>query len=284
MRFQELTPIPIIDAHVHVFPSKLFDALKKWFKEHAWEFFKDATAEEFIQEQFDSGVAGLVLMTYAHRPGIARGLNEFMAGLLESFPHVVGFAAIHPEDKYPKEIIRHAFEQCGLCGVKMHCHVKGVAPDDPSMFPIYEAVAGHDGIVTVHAGREPAIKAYGLDVRSITGADRMEKVLRHFPELKIVVPHLGIDETERFYDLMDEYPNLYLDTAMVLSPVFIVDIILERFIGHADRILYGTDYPQIPHSVETELKKLLSLGLGEEILRKILFENARKLFPILPNA
>lgn len=282
MLFQELTAIPIIDAHVHVFPPKLFQALKKWFEEHAWKFFGDATAEEFIQQQFDSGVAGLILMPYAHRPGIARQLNEFMANLLESYPHTAGLAAIHPQDTNPAGIIRHAFEQCGLCGVKMHCHVKGVAPDDPSMFPIYEAVAERDGIITVHAGREPAIEAYGLDVRAITGVDRMQTVLRHFPNLKTVIPHLGMDETGRFYDLMDEYPHLYLDTAMVLSPVFVVDIDLERFIEHADRILYGTDYPQIPHPAETELKKLLSLGLDEKILRNILFENARRLFPITP--
>jgi predicted TIM-barrel fold metal-dependent hydrolase len=282
MKFQDLTSIPIIDAHVHVFPPQLFKALKNWFKEHAWEFLKDGTAEEFIREQFDGGAAGLVLMPYAHRPGIARELNEFMADLLESYPHTVGLAAIHPEDEKPARIIRHAFEQCGLCGVKMHCHVKGVAPDDPAMFPIYEAVAERDGIVTVHAGREPAIEAYGLDVRAITGAERLGKVLRNFPDLKIVIPHLGIDETDRFYDLMDEYPHLYMDTAMVLSPFFMIEIDIERLIGHADRILYGTDYPQIPHPAETELKKLLSLGLDEKILRKLLFENAKKLFPITP--
>jgi len=282
MLFQELTTIPIIDSHVHVFPPKLFAALKNWFEEHAWSFFGDATAEEFVRSQFDNGAAGLVLMAYAHRPGIAQALNEFMAGLLKAFPHVAALGAIHPEDTDPKEIIRHAFRDCGLCGVKMHCHVKGVAPDDPAMFRIYETVAEYDGIVTIHAGREPAIPAYGLDVRSISGADRMEKVLRRFPDLKVVVPHLGMDESERFFDLMDEYPNLYLDTAMVFSPVFVVDINLERFVKHADRILYGTDYPQIPPSVETELKKFLTLNLGEEIQRRILFENARKLCPITP--
>jgi predicted TIM-barrel fold metal-dependent hydrolase len=282
MLFQDLTAIPVIDAHVHVFPKKLFEAIKGWFEANAWKFNQQGTAEEFIQTQFDRGAAGLVLMSYAHRPGMSRGLNEFMAGLVNRFPHTVGLAAIHPQDEAPREILKNAFEECGLCGVKMHCHVKGTAPDDPLMFPIYETVLEYDGIVNIHAGREPAIDAYGLDVRAITGAERVEKVLRRFPELKMVIPHMGMDETERFCALMEEFPNLYMDTAMVLCRFFPVTIDRRLLIEHADRILYGTDYPHIPYEMERELKDILAMDLGDDVLNRILFENARKLFPIEP--
>lgn len=282
MHFNELTTIPVIDTHVHVFPQKLYEAIKGWFEAYAWKFNEYGTAEGFIQTQFDSGAAGLVLLCYAHRPGISRGLNEFVAELVARFPHTAGLAAIHPEDENPREILKHAFEECGLCGVKMHCHVKGIAPDEPVLFPIYETVMEYDGIVNIHAGREPAIDAYGLDVRAITGAERVEKVLRHFPKLKMVIPHLGMDETERFCELMEEFPNLYLDTAMVLCRFFPVTIERNLLIGHADRILYGTDYPHIPYEIERELKALLAMDLGDDIARKILFENARKLFPLEP--
>ena len=282
MSFKDLTAIPVIDTHVHVFPQKLYEAIKGWFEAHAWEFDQHGTAETFIQTQFDNGVAGLVLLSYAHRPGIARGLNEFVTDLVNRFPHTVGLAAIHPEDENPQEILKHAFEECGLCGVKMHCHVKGIAPDDPRMFPIYETVLEYDGVLNIHAGKEPAIDAYGLDVRAITGADRVEKILRRFPELKIVIPHLGMDETERFCDMMAEFPNLYLDTAMVLCQFFPMPIDRQWLIKHADRIMFGTDYPHIPYEMEKELKDLLAMELGDAVVRKILFENASRLFPIKP--
>ncbi|MEW6265735.1 MAG: amidohydrolase family protein [Thermodesulfobacteriota bacterium] len=278
MRYRDFTPLPVIDAHVHVFPPKLFRAVKRWFETHAWRFHSDGTAEDFLEAQFEAGAAGLVLLSYAHRPELSPSLNEFTAGLVKKFPNTVGLAAVHPGDPNPREVLYRAFEVGGLAGAKIHCHVLGVAPDDPALFPIYETLIGLEGVLVIHGGREPAIDAYGLDVRAITGAARMARVLERYPELKVVVCHLGVDETEAFYALLPRHPNLYLDTAMMLTGYLPVEISPERLERHADRILFGTDYPHIPYAMETELKGLLDLNLSPAAARKILHENARRLF------
>jgi predicted TIM-barrel fold metal-dependent hydrolase len=278
--YKDLTKIPIIDTHVHVFPQKLFDAVRQWFDVHAWTFKYQGTPEELIQLQFENGAAGLVFLSYAHRPGIADQLNGFIAQLLEQFPHTVGLAALHPEDENPRAILKRAHEEFGLCGLKMHCHVQKVAPDDPVLFPVYEAILEFDGILNIHAGREPAIDAYGLDVRTITGAGRVENILKRYPGLKMIIPHLGIDESDRFYDMLDQYPNLYLDTTMMMADFFPVSVDRERLIQYADRILYGSDFPHIPYGMEREVRGILDLDMGEDTNRKILFENASKLFNI----
>ncbi len=277
MLFKKLTMIPVIDAHVHVFPPKLYEAIRRWFETNAWSFYQQGTAEEFIQSQFDYGAAGLVLLNYAHRPGMADALNKFTAGLITRFPSTVGLAAVHPHDENPRDILARAFEK-GLCGVKLHCHVQGVAPDDPLFFPIYETVLEFGGVVVIHAGNAPALPGYETEIRAITGADRVARVLERYPDLKMVVPHLGFDETEAFYELLNRYDNLYLDTAMVLADFFPVTIDRQGLIDHADRILYGTDFPHIPYETERELKNLLEMDIGEIQIRKILFENAAKLF------
>jgi predicted TIM-barrel fold metal-dependent hydrolase len=263
MMYQDLTNIPIIDTHVHVFPQKLSDAVRHWFEGHAWKFKYQGAQEELLQAQFENGVAGLVLLSYAHRPGIADQLNEFVASLIKRFPNTVGLATLHPEDKNPGDIIQRAHEELGLCGVKLHCHVQKIAPDDPILFPTYEALVQFDGVLTIHAGREPAIDAYGLDVRAITGARRVEKVLERYPELKMIIPHLGFDES-----------------TMMLADFFHVTVDREKLIQYADRILYGSDYPHIPYSMEREVRAILEMDLGEETTRKIFYENATKLFPI----
>ena len=277
--YQDLTNIPIIDTHVHVFPQKLSDAVRHWFEGHAWKFKYQGAPEELLQAQFENGVAGLVLLSYAHRPGIADQLNEFVASLIKRFPNTVGLATLHPEDKNPGDIIQRAHEELGLCGVKLHCHVQKIAPDDPILFPTYEALVQFDGVLTIHAGQEPAIDAYGLDVRAITGARRVEKVLERYPELKMIIPHLGFDESDRFYSLLDKYSALYLDTTMMLADFFHVTVDREKLIQYADRILYGSDYPHIPYSMEREVRAILEMDLGEETTRKIFYENATKLFP-----
>jgi len=270
----------VIDAHVHVFPEKLFLAVREWFENHAWNFHDHGTVDDLVRLQFENGAAGLVLMGYAHRPGVAGRINRTTGGLLRAFPHTAGLAAVHPEDDAPGDILKQARDEFGLCGVKMHCHVMQRAPDDPLLFPMYEDLCAWQGVLNIHAGREPAIEAYGVDVRALSGAARVENVLRRFPEMKVIIPHLGFDEMDAFYGLLDTWPNLYLDTTMILGGYFRVDVDRSKLLRHADRVLYGSDYPHIPYDMETEVRALLAMDPGQENLRRILHDNASDLFPI----
>ena len=281
-KFTEIAGVPVVDSHVHIFPPEIFAAVKNWFETFAWGFHGKGTLDELIQYQFECGASGLVFMSYSHKPGVAGKLNEFTARMVKRYPHTVGLAAVHPHDPDYRDILDRAFNELGLCGLKLHCHVMKIAPDDPSLFPIYELLSDLGGVLNIHAGREPASDAYGLDVRTITGADRVINLLDHFPELRVIIPHFGWDEQDRFFDLLEIYPNLYLDTTMMLSDFFDGTVARDKIARYADRILYGTDYPHIPYPVERELKAICEIGLEESALRRILFENALKLYPINP--
>lgn len=276
--FNEITDIPVIDSHIHIFPDKIAQALRRWFEKHAWTFAYQGSAEEYLEIQFDLGARALVFLPYAHNAAAAAPLNEFAAGLVRKYPQVVGLAAAHPETPDVKGLLRRAFLDQGLAGVKLHCHVILTQPDAPGMFDIYETALEYDKVVVIHAGREPSIDAYGGDVRRLTGVRFVKNILTRLPELKLVVPHFGFDETEEFFALLDQYPNLHLDTTMMLGRFFPVEVDPGLIAAHADRILYGTDYPHIPYPVDRELKALLELGLGREINRKILYENAAALY------
>lgn len=282
MFFPDLTPIPVVDSHVHVFPDRLARAVRSWFSRHAWEFHDKGTTEELLERLFQAGLHGAVLLAYAHRPGISVGLNQFVASVANKFPKAVGLATVHPQDNDIRRILKRAFQELNLKGVKLHCHVQLVAPDDPSLDPVYETASDWGFPVTIHAGKEPYVPAYGMDVRTITGAERVERVLKRFPELKLIVPHLGFGESKRFYRLLESHPNLYLDTTMMLAEFFPVPVEREPLLRYSERLLYGTDYPHIPYQVDRELKSLLALELGEAPTRRILWENAKDLFGILP--
>jgi predicted TIM-barrel fold metal-dependent hydrolase len=282
--YSDLTDNPVIDTHVHIFPQKLSDAIRHWFETHAWHFKYQGTVEELIQGQFSNGAVGLVLLCYAHRKGMSRDLNRFVSHMVGRFPNTKGLATIHPDDENPRDILKEAFDEWGLCGVKIHCHVQKIAPDDLRLYPIYGLLQESGGILNIHAGKEPAIDAYGMDVRAITGAERMERVLRRFPELKIIIPHLGFDESDKFYRLMDQFPNLYMDTTMVLGHFFQVTVDREKLIHYGDRILYGSDYPHIPYHMDREVKALLEMNLGRLVTEKILYRNAVELFQLEPRS
>jgi hypothetical protein len=85
---------------------------------------------------------------------------------------------------------------------------------------------------------------------------------------------------DAFVAMLNEYPNLYLDSTMAIAGYFPNPIHREWFEEHPDRILFGTDFPNIPYEWKREKEALLAMQLGESIEEKILFGNAAKLLDL----
>ena len=69
----------MIDAHVHIFPSKIFSSLWSWFDQHAWKIRYQMDTSHLLQYLLDRGVSHVVALQYAHKPGIADWLNTYMS-------------------------------------------------------------------------------------------------------------------------------------------------------------------------------------------------------------
>src|SRR5207245_667266 len=151
---------------------------------------------------------------YAHKPGIARGMNQFMAGLCAGEPRITGLGTVFPGESEAVAIVREAFA-LGLCGIKLHCHVQAFAPDDPRLHEIYAACAQAGRPLVMHAGREPSSPAYPVDVYALCAAERVERVLKDHPRLQLCVPHFGADEFDAYLRLLERHENLWLDTTML---------------------------------------------------------------------
>src|SRR5438105_15918582 len=87
---------PVVDAHVHVFPDAIFEAIWRWFDRYGWPIRYRLYARAVIRHQLDRGVQKIVALHYAHKPGIARSLNEFVASLCVEEPRVIGLATVVP--------------------------------------------------------------------------------------------------------------------------------------------------------------------------------------------
>ena len=51
-----------------------------------------------------------------------------------------------------------------------------------------------------------------------------------------------------------------------------------RLAGVADRVVFGSDFPNIPYPYEHQLDALERLGLGDDWLRAVCHDNAARLF------
>lgn len=268
----------VIDAHVHLFPDRMFEAIWSWFDNFGWPIRYKLKAQEVIRFQLSRGVSKIVALHYAHKEGIARRLNAFMAELVRNEPRVVGVATCYPGEPDAALILEEGWDM-GLRGVKLHCHVQMFAPDDPKLHDIYEACARRGQPLVMHSGREPSSSAYPVDVYSLCSADRTEAVLRSFPRLKLVVPHLGADEFFEHGKLLERYDNLWLDTTMAVAGYFPGEIPWGLVEARPERILYGTDFPHLPYAWDREVKNIAS-RLKDGPLHNVLGGTARALFGI----
>jgi uncharacterized protein len=268
----------LVDAHVHLFPSRLARAIWDWFDSNLWRIEYRLDPEACIATLSKGGVDRMVALPYAHKPGVAEPLNRFTAELMAAHPQVLGCGTVFPGEPEVERILDAALGPLGLRGIKIHCHVMKIAPDDPALDPVYRAAVSHQKPVVIHAGREPASPAYGLNVHAVSGAERVRRVLDRFPDLTLVVPHLGADEFEAFEQLLAEHPGLYLDTAMAMPGFFPVGTDVGMFRRWPDRLLYGTDFPTLPYPWDRELKAIRALDLGAENEARVLGLNALRLF------
>ena len=131
-------PVPrssVVDAHVHLFPDRLFEAIWRWFDVHGWPIRYKLKTPDVIAFALARGVGHIVALHYAHKPGIARGMNAYMAEIVRTTARVTGMATVMPGEPDARRILEDAFAS-GLRGVKLHCHVQCFAPDAPELAEI----------------------------------------------------------------------------------------------------------------------------------------------------
>lgn len=268
---------PVTDAHVHVFPDPIFRAVWRWFDTYGWPVRYKLLADDVIRHLQNRGVSKLVLLHYAHKPGIARSMNAFVADLVLRHQNVTGLATVYPGESQQVEILEEAFA-LGLRGVKLHCHVQAIPSDHERLGPVYETCQARGVPVVIHAGREPWSAHLPCDPYEVCHVDRIEKVLRNFPKLKLCVPHLGADEFVEYVNLLKKYENLWLDTTMMLGDYFPIENPWPWVLARPDRILFGSDFPNLPYAWDREAKAIARAKLPTTVVEKIVGENAATLF------
>jgi predicted TIM-barrel fold metal-dependent hydrolase len=265
-----------IDSHVHLFPPRVFAAIWRWFDRNAWKIAQKLQAEQILQNLADVGVDRVVGLAYSHVPEMARTLNHFMSELARVHPMLIPLGTVLPGEPDATSIVDEAL-RLGLRGFKIHCHVQRVAPDDARLDPIYARAAAAKVPIVIHAGRGPCLPGYAIHPAELCSVDATRRALERHPDLTLVVPHLGYDEEAAYFALLDQFSNLYLDTTMMLADYFPIRIDPSLLVKHSDRVLFGTDFPNIPYEYGRE-RAWIEKHISSPAREKILGTNALRLF------
>jgi hypothetical protein len=268
----------VVDAHVHLMPDRLMQAIREALADAAgWQFDHPTDPSSIESVLAGAGVERFVALPYAHRPGIAAELNEWLLERTASSDRAIPFVTVHAGDDDPGGIVRRALDAGGR-GLKFQLPVQGFPPDDPRLDPVYEAAARHDVPVLLHAGTAPMFEG-----DPNVGIGRFRSFRSSFPELRVCAAHMGTYQVEEFLAAARESGNVFLDTTFAMSsvaeqymgfdPSTIAD---ETLIELSGSIMYGSDYPNIPYPYERERAHLLERDLPPETVADIFAGTARR--------
>src|SRR6266540_5340234 len=268
---------PLIDVHTHLMPERLFSAVRRYFRAHLWHPRYEGPIDELVQTLIDMGVARFVFSSYAHKAEMSRSLNYWVANVQSTFaPNAIGFGTFHPDDAEAlPELVKEAFNKLQLRGAKLHPQVGRFGVDDPRLDAVYASAQEHGKVLLIHAGRLPEDNEH-------VGARAFARMMRRFPRLKVIVAHAGADEFDAFFDLCGLYEGVFLDTAMVFSRYLGGPPPIQRVLEFQDRVVYGSDFPNIPYPVADGVQAILDLRLGRALEEKLLCTNAARLLGLDP--
>ncbi|MBQ0999526.1 amidohydrolase family protein [Streptomyces sp. RK62] len=283
-RFWEGLGLPgLIDVHTHFMPERVlrkvwgyFDALGPLTGGVEWPITYRHEEGERADLLRDFGVRAFTAMLYPHKPGMARWLNGWAVDFARRTPGSLHTATFFPEPGV-ETYVREAVE-AGARVFKAHVQVGAYDPADELLDPVWGLLAEAGVPVVVHCGSGPAPGKH-------TGPGPIGQVLARHPGLPLIVAHLGMPEYEDFLGLAERYPRVRLDTTMAFTD-FSEEMApfprraLPRLAALGDRVLLGSDFPNIPYPYAHQLRALERLGLGEEWLRAVCHDNAAALFGI----
>ena len=269
----------LIDLHTHFMPQPVMDAVWRYFEDAEqhygveWPVHYRGTEHDRVETLREMGVRAFPALFYAHKPGMAAGLNrwgqEFAARVTDSIPS----ATFYPEPG-AADYVRDALEH-GARIFKVHVQVGDFDPRDALLTEVWGMLSDAGAPVVVHCGSGPLPGRH-------TGPGPFGEVLAAHPALTAVIAHAGAPEFAEHADLVEKYPNVHLDTTMVgtdfldtLSPVPFE--VVHRWQFLQDRIVLGTDFPNIPYAYGHQLHALERLGLGDDWLRSVCWHNPMRL-------
>ncbi|MGA6156889.1 amidohydrolase family protein [Stenotrophomonas sp. NPDC087984] len=278
-RFWQQLGLPgLIDVHTHFMPQRVLDKVWAYFDavEPRWHITYREEEDERLATLRAFGVRAFTSMLYPHKPDMARWLNDWSAGFAARTPDCLHTATFFPEPGV-EGYVRAALEG-GARVFKAHVQVGAYDPGDALLDPVWGALAESGTPIVIHCGSGP-------DPGKYTGPEPVGRVLVRHPRLRLIIAHMGLPEYADFLTLAERYEGVHLDTTMAFTDFTESQWPFPRaergrLAALGDRVLFGSDFPNIPYGYPHALEALTRIGQDEEWLRAVCYGNAARLFGI----
>lgn len=268
----------IIDFHVHALPPRLQEAVWGYFdglEDPPWPITYRHDEHTRLATLAELGVIAHTALAYGHKPGVAAWCNDHTLRLADDHPQVIPTFTFHAEDD-AADYVADAIARGGKVA-KVHLQVGRFSTTDSRLDEVWPQLAAAGIPAVIHASA-----VYGVDGGDdYCGPDAIRALLERHPDVTVIVAHLGMPDAADFLRLAEATPTMRLDVTMTLTdPPYGMAYPPELLGGLSaihDRVLFGSDFPSIPHRYHAQVRGLSALELDTAGLRRVLHDNAAAL-------
>jgi predicted TIM-barrel fold metal-dependent hydrolase len=258
----------IVDVHTHVWerPAHLSDT----FVRDARITARNANLE--IAVDLDEHWAAMAPVDHAIVLGFrARHVgvlvpNEYVASYVTRHPEkLIGFCSVDPHDADALDQLDHAVA-LGLRGLKVGPIYQNIHPSDQRFVALMARAEALGLPVLIHQGTT-FCENVSLELANPV---LLQAVALQFPELRMVIAHLGHPWIAETIVLIRKHRHLYSDiSALYYRPwQFYNALVMAMEYGVLDRLLFGTDYPfTTPASTIAALRRVNDIVEGTNLPR-----------------
>ena len=272
----------VIDFHLHM---AIYEDLKPWVvdfyrqnyaKDDPFEDLKKYSSpkemDEFLEE---IGIDYGIMLPETSPVTTGTATTEYVVEFCRGSRRIIPFATVNPFlTANPAKQLEHYVRDLGCKGLKLYPSYQSFYPNDHVLYPVY-AKAEELGIPVVFHTGSSVFKGSRLKYGDPLPLD---DVAVDFPDLTIIMAHSGRGFWyDRAFFLSRLHKNIYMEIAG-LPPQNLLSYFPE-FERNADKIIYGSDWPGMPH-IKRNVDLIKDLDLKEETKEKILGGNAARILGI----
>jgi predicted TIM-barrel fold metal-dependent hydrolase len=237
----------ITDVHTHFWTpdhqgSPWTDGLGRVSTKLAAEEIDLVTVESYRQHVAPAERT-IVFGLQAQASGIMVPNDAVAAFVREVGGQTVGFMSVDPTRHDAVDEMERCHADLGLVGIKLGPIYQGTSPLHPLTMRVFKTaerlelpVMIHQGAIFANAGRLPDANPLLLDDVATT-----------FPDLRIVIAHMGHPWIYETAVVMRRHPNVFADTSAIASrPTILANALsAAKEYGVLAKVLFGSDSPMV---------------------------------------
>jgi uncharacterized protein len=253
------------------------DALTKYWNRSWTAKIEGDVVKDFSDAGVEAVLVALDLETTAGTPPCS---NEFVAGMRKRHPDriIQAWGAVDPfKGEVALTEAKHAIQDLKMLGLHFHPIMGHYAVNDRRLYPLFELITELRVPVMVDVGTT----GMGAGMPGGMGGklrhahpSAVDELAADFPNLTIIAAHPGWPWVDEMTAVALHKGNVFWELSGWAPKYFSTQLKADIRGRLKDKIMFGSDYPSIPH--ERLLREWDELGYPAEIMERVFHRNAER--------